>query len=272
MKYQKIRKALLGNLVAVVAFLGAIGSSQAGGVFVTGTFDPPFGGNLSGTSFSGTALFKIDDSCLHYEGFVYSTFNCATGSGLGDSGMRFVSAHVDFTGTYAGYSDFTVPPLSPLEPYSILGMYVHNGRVVGVQSGVIGAATSTVPVDPLNPLLGTRQFFLLFGQQDVNFPYPTGLDLLFPPAPVPVVSGPLNLNHLPYGHLDDLDMAAFQVTSMFERTPTCNNPAVVLGPTSFARCNAAQNATTSYVPEPGSLALALSALGAGWAMRRRQRR
>ena len=223
-----LRNTALGALVV----LGANGAAQA--TLVVGVFDPAFGASLPGVNFSGTASFSIAQECLNLHLptsglFIYNTNHC--GSAL--SGMSFLGAHVDFTGAETGHVDFLA------NSFAVLGMYVQNNHVIGVQTSLIGPATST--------LSGSKQFDLIFGMLNPHIDLNEGL--------------------IPSGHdgdnddLDDFPASTFQVTSLFlvsghgcsEKEPCVSNPA-----------------QTHYVPEPGSLSLALGALGAAWLVRRRK--
>lgn len=229
----QLRKVLRHSVLAAFAVLGVNGTAQA--TLVVGSFDPAFGAALQGVNFSGTATFSIAQDCLNLNLpaaglFIYSSNHC--GSAL--SGMGFLGAHVDFTGADTGHVDFAA------NAFAVLGMYVENHKVVGVQTTLIGPATST--------LSGSKQFDIIFG-------------LLNPPNDpneglVPEANDGDN-------DLDDFPASTFQVTSLLlvsgegcsQQRPCTSNPA-----------------QTHYVPEPGSLSLALAAIGAGWLVRRRKAR
>jgi hypothetical protein len=136
--------------MALLAGLGGAGMAQA--TLVVGVFDPNFGGPLNGTNYSGTATFSIDQNCLNLPladatgVFVYSTNQC---NGQ-PSGMSFLGASVNFTGAQTGQVTFAA------SAGEVLGMFIQNHQVVGVQSMVIGPAAST--------LSGSPTFDLLFGQ------------------------------------------------------------------------------------------------------------
>ena len=146
--------------------------------------------------------------------------------------MSFLGAHVDFTGSEIGQVDFSA------NSFAVLGMYVQNHHVIGVQTTLIGPATST--------LSGSKQFDLIFGMLNPHIDPNEGL--------------------IPGGNdgdndLDDFPASTFQVTSLF----------LVSGPSCSQRHPCVSNpAQTHYIPEPGSLSLALGALGAGWLVRRKK--
>jgi uncharacterized protein (TIGR03382 family) len=237
----QFRKVLHNAAVGAFVALGASGAAQA--ALVVGVFDPEFGGTtLTNTSFHGIANFNISQDCLNLAlptggAFIYASYDC----GGGGSGMSFVSAHVDFTNTMTsaptGSVDFSASATA------ILGMYVLNGKVIGVQSEVIGPSTSTLPG------FGDPKFDLLFGMLNPVI----GTDEGHPPGPDPVSDF----------DLDDLPASTFQTTSLFLVSSGCT-------PGGTNPCEQSNAATTRYVPEPGSMTLALAALGVGWLVRRKK--
>jgi len=193
-------------------------------------------------NFHGTATFTISQSCLNLNlgplgAFIYSTYDC----GGGGSGMGFVGAHVDFTGLQTGFVDFLGSSTA------ILGMYVRDHQVIGVQSMVIGPEPSNLPGPPPPPIL----FDLLFGVLNPNY-------------------GDGDENHYPGrdgdGDLDDYAASVFQNTSLFLISDGCI-------PGGDSPCTQSRPASTEFVvAEPGSLVLAMGALGvAGLAGLRRRR-
>jgi len=105
----------------------------------------------------------------------------------------------------------------------ILGMYVKDHQVIGVWSKVIGPDLSTLP--------GGQYFDLLFGPL---FPPPASIFAPFP----------------------DAFIDALQTTSLFLVSGGCTPGA------SHNACTQSNPAATAFaVPEPGSMALVLSALG-----------
>ncbi len=228
----QIRKVFGKAAMGAVVALGAAGAAQA--TLVVGRFDPAFGAALQGVNYSGTAQFEISQACLNqsYDLFVYRDSTCG---GTTHSGEVFDSAHVDFTGAQSGSVDFASGALT------VLGMYVQNHHVIGVQTSLSAAATA------IGGLAGDR-FEIIFGRTDLTW-FQAAQESGSPTG------------HDGDGDLDDFPATDFQVTSLFlvngsgcSRTNPCpSNPA-----------------TTHYVPEPGSLSLALGALGVGWLVRRKE--
>ncbi|MDE2276938.1 MAG: hypothetical protein KGK09_11645 [Burkholderiales bacterium] len=238
-----IIKKLCSALLALAAGLGAVGSAQ--GALVTGRLDPDFGGTLAGTNFAGTATFSIADACLsllapNVGAFIYQSYDCGGGSG---SGMNFLGAQVNFTSSVSGGLNGSVTFAPDAPGYSsILGMYVMNGQVLGIQSSA-------------NPLIGTSTFLSGFA-----------FNLLFGTLN-PVIG--TNENHFPGpeltsdNDLDDQPLADLQQSRLFVASDTC------FGTTTSGCVPSNAAATTFETPEPGSLALALGALTLGLVVRRR---
>lgn len=234
--HKVLRTAAMGAFVA----LGASGSAQA--TLVVGVFDPLFGASLPGVNFNGEATFNISQNCLNLpladaQGvFVYASNNCG---GSNPSQMSFLGAEVDFTdgmGHALGQVTFSVG--------TIIGMFVQNHTVVGVQSALIGPATV------VGGSLAGDQFELVFGDTNPKIDPNEGL-----------IPGRGDGD----GDYDDKSASFFQTTHLIlVGGPGCNAQGV--------RCpSTSQGATTTFaVPEPGSLSLALGALGVGWLVRRKK--
>lgn len=231
-------KSLRNTAIGAFVALGATGAAQA--TLFVGQFDPVFGGSLPGISYSGTATFSISQNCLGLPladatgVFIYAANNCG---GSNPSQMSFLGADVSFTdamGATVGQLHFD--PVAG----AILGMFVQNHVVAGVQSNLIG------PAAVLTGQLMGDQFELVFGQTNPKVDPNEGL--------VPTRGDG-------DGDYDDMTVSAFNTTHLFLVSgPGCSQ-------TSPCLSNAA---ATRFVPEPGSMSLALMALGAGWLARRKK--
>jgi hypothetical protein len=240
MMLSRFRKVLCRTALGALVALGANGAAQA--TLVVGVFDPTFGGLLPNVKYSGTASFNIAQSCLNNsladaQGvFIYSVNTCNGNA----AGMSFLGADVAFTdlsGTGIGSLHFNAIG------GAIIGMFVQNHSVVGVQSELIGPATV------MGGLLNGDQFELVFGQTN--------------PVHDPGETGEPERGDGDHDYDD-------QMASYF----TATHLILVGGPACGASCPSvsAAAATTFAVPEPGSLALVLGALGAGWLTRSKKRR
>lgn len=255
---QRTVRKMFWTLLTAAAGLGMVGSAQA--ALVTGRFDPAFGSNfqgaLAGTNlyYSGTATFEIADACLSLTGptststgaFVYAGYDCGGSStSATDAGMKFLGATVNFnqgsaSGAFLGSVTFGA------SSSAILGMYVQNDVVTGVQSQLIGPAASTLS----SSVTSYPDFKLLFGSEA----YANGSIDGGEGAPI----SPGHDESKP--DLDDMAASAFQGTTLYQ-----------VG--SGNKLSASNIATTSFdVPEPGSLALVLGALAAAGTVRRRRNR
>jgi len=238
----QFRKVLRNTTIGAVVALGASGAAQA--ALVVGVFDPAFGAILSGVNYSGTAQFTIAQSCLNNsladaQGvFIYSGNTCSGNA----AGMSFLGADVSFTdngGNAIGSLHFGSVA------NSIIGMFVQDHAVVGVQSQLIGGALG---VAVSGGVLNGDRFQLVFGQTNpVNDP------------------GEIGEPERGDGDNDYDDKMA----SYF----TATHLILVGGPSCGRSCPSVSNAAaTTFVPEPGTLALVLGALGAGWLTRGKKRR
>ncbi len=231
--FSQVRKVLRSSALTALALLAVNGAAHA--TLVVGSFDPAFGAPLTGVNFSGTATFSISQNCLDLSlgdaigVFIYSTNQCSGNP----AGMSFLGAQVNFTGSQTGQVNFAGVS------GAILGMFVQNHQVVGVQSLLIGPATSNLP--------GLEQFKLVFGQTNPVIDPAEGL--------VPTRNDG-------DGDYDDMLASEFQTTHL-----------ILVGGAACTQGNCpslSQGAQTRFVPEPGSLTLALSALGVGWLVRRKK--
>ncbi|HEX8010768.1 MAG TPA: PEP-CTERM sorting domain-containing protein [Casimicrobiaceae bacterium] len=216
---------------ALFAAVAALFSASASGSFYPGHIDP--GGTGSVPGFTGDAVFNIPSSCFN-EGF--QATNTLVGSG-GCGNATVYSADIDL------YSLSPADPPTPgvvlgtfslaeIDSWPILGVYVANGALAGVDTGYMGPETGT-------GAYSSNSFWLQFvsGQCD-GFGCP-------PPG-------------------DGIDPAYI---SMDDITNLSNPGTVTFGPA----CTDPTNCRVAVVPEPGTLGLILGALGAGWLARRRRK-
>jgi hypothetical protein len=225
----------LASWLAVVTF--AVLSTAVDAAVIRAKWDPDFGGVFTGTGFRGTAKFFVPDACLpsgvSFTGFILDTDTCS------DGGMYLIEANAtlyDDEGTEFDFTDdidlvtiIYAPP--DLDPDPIIGLWVDWDG-----SRLLDAALETALIGPqpsgIDPLLAPSNLYLQFSYQ---------ASLLNEEDP----------DYLPVG--------AYLIGCTFGDDEVCSvNPEQRSNP-----------ATVFYTPEPGSLALLLAALGAGWLTRRR---
>lgn len=231
---KKLHK-VLGTALIAGAVIGS--ATTANAALVVGVFDPDFGGNLTGTNFSGTVQFEIAQACLDpgWSLFVYRDSTC----GIGGSGEKFDFAHVVFSGGQSGTVDFVTGQLQ------VLGMYVEDHHVIGVQTTLSNAVGATGG-------LAGNSFEIIFGRTNL-----TADQSVQEPGPPIAFDGD--------NDLDDFPSTDFQVTSLVlaAGSAACS--------TAHPCPSTSNPAATRFVPEPTSLALVLGALGAGWLTRSKRR-
>lgn len=231
MNNRNFRRSMLGaGAVAALAALACAG--PAGAANFNGRFDP-ISGIVPNMSYDGTFTVHVDDSCLTLG--VYNEAFGLVGNGNPCGSMSLLSATVTLFET----SDPSVTDLVTFAPPAISSLPPLTDVVIapsGSLFNVTGLDTS------------------LLGPQLVSFGsiYTGPLWLQFisdfrVPDPAFIYTGSCTAG-------DDED--ADNGTSVC--TPNTNNPS---NPASV---------TITRVPEPGSLALALGALAAGWFVRRRR--
>lgn len=229
----------IAGITAAALCAMAVSAAQAGNI--RGSWDPQFNGNFLGTGFLGEVVFFVPDTCLA-NGTPNSFAYFADGDACSAGGMNLVSAEAslyNWPNTTSIISTITFAPPTVL-PDPILGIrieYSATGEptVVGLDTAAIGpqpsgAAPSQAP-DPL---------YLLFASGDALSPYSV-------PFPFPLSAGAYLLP---------------QICTTVEEESICGAD---FSPD--ARSNPGQ---VAFTPEPGSLALLLSAIGAGWFVRRRK--
>ena len=237
---------LRGGVRALATALLFSGAAHA--AIYTGSWDPNYGPSLPFLGFRGQASFFVPDACLgggpNAGTFVSNGNACSAGQ------MSMLSAQVTFYDNRpAGPQEtlFYVPPQPAFNP--VFGVFIAFNPLTG-RNDVMGASTDWVgPRTPTLAAAGGFSFFLEFG-----------------PELLPAVEAPPTESGLAF--TSALTAADYQTARLataicdgpcFPNTNNVSNPGLVR----FTQVNP--------VPEPGSLALALIALGAGVVVRRKQR-
>jgi hypothetical protein len=244
-----------GFFAAMLAFAVVAGAGSARAALITGRLDPEFGGTsaLSDLYFTGTETFTVANACLGLSGFVAASGTC----GGTPAAMNFTGATINFynenpmdagaellgTATFPGDSSTLLNP--------ILGMYVNGGKVVGVQSLVIGSADVTL--NSISYLLDIQ-----FGRTDLTYSH----------GSVGEYNGDTFTSLAQLG--------PYPETTLFIDPGGHNNPCNVSGPASS--CYSSVPALTSLqtfsagrAPEPATwmtMLIGISAIGAAMRWRR----
>ncbi|MEO5735755.1 MAG: PEP-CTERM sorting domain-containing protein [Rubrivivax sp.] len=238
----------LRAITAAALFLGSAGAAQA--IVYTGFWDPLFGTSLPNLSFSGSASIYIPDACVargpnSNSGFVGNFSSCTSNGGNAVDPMRLISAQVTLTDIRPGGPSQTLDFITGFN-YTmqqlanfVLGAYIEfdpqgtdNGALVGTSTPYIGAVPGTIAASKTNGT-AANDFYLRFG------PGPT----------TPPPSGGV-------AAFDGVDPSAVYRTSNILAVAQGSG-----GPSGGIRSNDAQ-VRWDAVPEPGSMALVLAALGA----------
>jgi hypothetical protein len=221
----------IARLSVVCAGLVFGAAAHAGNI--RGSWDPQFNGTFTGTGFLGEINFFVPDGCLsgapNTVDFIDDTDGCSGG------GMFLIDAEVslyNWPDTMDIISTITFAPPAPMTD-PILGILVEFGA--NGNGNVIGL--DTLPIGPQSsgvpPLQAPSPLYLLFSaddEDDENWSLPGGAYLL-----------PQQCE----GFEPEICSPDFSAEAR-------SNPGLV-----------------TFVPEPGSLALLLSAMGVGWLARRR---
>jgi hypothetical protein len=241
-------KAALVSATVVMACAG-----QAHAASFVGEWDPAFGPDFPNLGWRGKAVFVIPDACLAADGIYTNLSACANG------GLQITSAKVDFynLGSPPAIGSPIQPDLEFFQPSGTLTMEVRNGELYGVIGGFGDAVTSSFP-DVISE-----------GYQDTA---PASFRLFF--RDVPLGSSLSN----GAGFADYY--AQMSWTQKRDAGDSCINVWGVVLDCSYGFSSLdLQNGGSTFlkftrlgleVPEPGSLALLLPAVGMLAAFRRRK--
>ena len=240
---QKTRSLTHG--VAVSALFSAISlfyGASAQASFVPGHIDP--GGTGTVPAFTGNAVFNIPAACFATDGIHFTNNSGGCGS------ATVYSAVIDLYTT-----DPAAPPtppnnspigqftLTPIDTWPISAIFVINGGLAGVETGIMGPDAGT-------GFWTGSNFWLDFDCDLCN-------QLLFAASSDSSILGVTSGSAFIY--INDPE---------FPEVPgdKSNAGLITFGPF----CNDPNDCFVPAVPEPGTLGLILGALGGGWLARRRK--
>ena len=264
-------KTVATHAALVLALAGPLGA-QAG--LVTGNWDPAFGPFLPGLSYQVQAVWDVPDACrqLLGDGIFSTVGGPCSGATVVSAKLRLYDTGLgdptDFNQNNANSFNFEMNPLNPPVggAFGITQVRVLSQQVLGVDAGQFSnlpALTSPTSANFTGVVANAlnNSFGLHFG---VNGPVVTCFDCS-------------NLGGGPVPDNPDILAGTAGLTQVLTTFTDRGRPALVddngntLGVLLdengvFVR----QVVTTTAVPEPGSLALVLAALGsAAWLRRRR---
>jgi hypothetical protein len=230
--YKRVTQFAMAGAVSLLVGTGAEGA------VVKGSSDPSFGGSYARLGFRGEATFYIDTGCLN--GADTSSGTVAENNDSSSCSMSFLGATVELY----DFNDPSKPTLdtlnyagSPSPTYDTVVNWMTIDSILGVNT------VTGVDTDILGTVFAT-------------------VTTAYPPATT-IYSGDVSL----WFEIWDWDPA-------FIGLGTCDDSEGVYCEYNNEPANSAPAPITggkfTTVPEPGSLALALGALGAGWWVRRRK--
>ena len=238
---KSIRRAVLTAAASVLLFTG---SAEA--IIFHGNWDPAFGSAFPNLGFRGDADFDASAACLVTPGFVQD--------GVGGCNLTLLSASLELYNASLGSSAPTLQTLTfappAISPDPLTAAFVAFNPLTG-RNEVTGIST----IHAAGPVAGN-----LFGPQISTLSSS-------------IYSGPLWL---------EFSLSNAGTSDAFIFTGTCTSGSYTpkhygggggVGTTSGCVANTSlpSNAaaiTITQVPEPGTIALLLSAIGAGWLTRR----
>ncbi len=276
--------ALRVATLTAVAALGSLGTAQAA-VYV-GKWDPAYGAPYNGSpalGFTGQAKFYVPDGCLAGSNgyshlaptFIGVDAGCSTSDANGR--INLLSAEVNLFAFIGAFNPLAVPDetltyASPVGLYAsdlgsdpVYGIVVDYNAVTG-KFDVIGANVALLgPKFPgalaITPITSGAGFYLQIG---------LGLN----GGDVDNSAG--GAEPFPFVFADELmeveELTAARAAPFLESTlvnTSCSDSGCVPNP--LGGRSGPATVTFTQVPEPGSLALVLGAIAAGWAARRPRR-
>jgi len=232
------RVSAAAGVASLVAFAG-----QANAASYVGSWDPAFSSAFPDLGWRGEAVFEIPDACLAIDGvYVNSNLlnsnpsNCADGGGL-----KIKSAEVEFYDVSA--PNIVLDTLYFVEPSATITMEVKDGDLFGVIGAFLTFDSSSIP---LISQWGWQGAGATFGLGFVQSPFPGG------------------------EYFAQMGWVQYR---------TCNFYSYSFGCKQFGVSDLENQSGSSFltfrqigleVPEPGSLALLLPAVGMLVAFRRRK--
>ena len=149
----KLSGVLIRRLTACVAVLGMMSLAPAHAVTVVGKWDPSFGGGFPDLGWRGEAKFFLPDACLAESGWVLNGSSCS------DSGMKLLSAEVEFykvsDPTNAAFQETL---LFDFPSSAVDRMRIDSGQLTGVDGSFLYSRSSTLALAGA-PYTSFVQFF-----------------------------------------------------------------------------------------------------------------